>query len=282
MPFSDRLGLMKLCFSHRSSFEFELVGVVDEAVENRVGEGWVANPVVSFFDRELAGDQGGTGGVSVLEEFEQVAAMVSVELGEAEVVKDDEVELGERGEQLGIGSVAAGDGNVVQQPREAQVQRGESVAAGLMGERAGEPGLADAARSGDEDVEVLAQPAPGGEGEDEGLVESAGVAEIDVLEAGVGMAQLRAAQSIGQSPATERRFGPGSRSSSTHTGLCPTSIVVPSSLVLIRGVLLKSDRLTILSARQTRYEVARRTLRFCLHRTSDRIRHQSGCGWGQT
>ena len=59
-----------------------------------------------------------------------------------------------------------------------------------------------------------------------------------------------------------------------HTGLCPTSIVESSSLVLIRGVLLNSDRLTILSARQT--------LRFCLHRTSNRIRYQPGYGWGQT
>ena len=84
--------------------------------------------------------------------------MVGIELGEAEVVEGEEVELGEGGEEFGIGAVAAGDGEVVQQPRESQVQRGESVAAGLMGERAGEPGFADAARSGDEDVEVLAQP----------------------------------------------------------------------------------------------------------------------------
>ena len=69
-----------------------------------------------------------------------------------------------------------------------------------MGERAGEPGLTDAARAGDEDIEVFAQPAPGGEGEDEGLVESAGVTEVDVLDAGVGVAQLRAAQSIGHAP----------------------------------------------------------------------------------
>ena len=153
-----------------------------------------------FLERELAGDQGGPGGVSVLEEFEQVAAMVGIELGEAEVVEHDEVELGEGGEEFGIGAVAAGDGEVVQQPRQSQVQRGEPVAAGLIGERTGEPGLGNAERSGDEDVEVLAQPAPGGKREDEGLVESAGVAEVDVLDAGVGMAQLRAAQSIGHAP----------------------------------------------------------------------------------
>ena len=45
---------------------------MDETVEDGVGEGWVAEAVVPFLDRELAGDQGGPGGVSVLEEFEQV------------------------------------------------------------------------------------------------------------------------------------------------------------------------------------------------------------------
>ena len=62
---------------------------MDEAVEDGIGEGGVAEPIVPFLDRELIGDQGGTGGVSVLEEFEQVAAMVGVELREAEVVEDD-------------------------------------------------------------------------------------------------------------------------------------------------------------------------------------------------
>ena len=137
---------------------------MDEAVEDRVGEGGVAEEVVPFLERELTGHQGGTGGVAVLEELEQVATMVGVELGEAEVVEGDEVELGERGEQLGIGAVAAGDGEVVQEPWDAQVQRGEAVATGLVGERAGEPGLTDAARAGDEDIEVFAQPAPGGRG----------------------------------------------------------------------------------------------------------------------
>ena len=59
-------------------------------------------------------------------------------LAEAEVVEDDEVDLGEGGEQFGIGAVAAGDGDVVQQPRESQVKRGETVAAGLMGKRTAE------------------------------------------------------------------------------------------------------------------------------------------------
>ena len=122
---------------------------MDEPVEDGVGEGGVAEQVMPLLDGKLAGDECGTGGVSVLEEFEEVAAMVGVEGGESEVVEDDEVELGEGGEELGIGAVAAGDGDVVEQARESQVQRGESVAARLMGERTGKPGLAHAGQASD-------------------------------------------------------------------------------------------------------------------------------------
>ena len=81
---------------------------MNETVEDGVGEGGVAEAVVPFLDRELAGDQGGAGGVSVLEEFEQVAAMVGIELGEAEVIEHDEVELGEGGAAR-LAAVLAGE-----------------------------------------------------------------------------------------------------------------------------------------------------------------------------
>ena len=64
---------------------------MDELVEDGVGEGGVAEQVVPLLDGRLAGDQGGTGGVSVLEELEEVSAMAGVERGESEV-EDDEVD----------------------------------------------------------------------------------------------------------------------------------------------------------------------------------------------
>ena len=85
------LGQWRLCLSHRISLELEFVGVVDEPVEDGVGEGGVAEQVVPLLDGKLAGDQGGTGGVSVLEELEEVSAMAGVERGESEV-EDDEVD----------------------------------------------------------------------------------------------------------------------------------------------------------------------------------------------
>ena len=87
------MGQAGVMFSHGASLELGLVGVVDESVEDGVGE-----PLMPLSQGELAGDECGARGVSV---FEEVAAVVGVELGEAEVVEDEEVGFGEGGEELG-------------------------------------------------------------------------------------------------------------------------------------------------------------------------------------
>jgi hypothetical protein len=55
------------------------MGVVDEAVENGVGIGRVADDGVPVFDGELAGDDGGSAAVAFLEDFEKVVAGLGVE-----------------------------------------------------------------------------------------------------------------------------------------------------------------------------------------------------------
>ena len=109
------LGQYGVVFSHGASVEFELVGVVDKAVEDGVGEGGVAEQFMPLSQGELAGDEGGARGVAVFEEFEEVAAVLGVELGESEVVEDEEVGFGEGGEELGVAAVAVGDGEVVEE-----------------------------------------------------------------------------------------------------------------------------------------------------------------------
>ena len=51
------LGDVGLSFSDRFSFQFELVGVVNEAVEDGVGEGGVGDTAMPLLDGQLAGDQ---------------------------------------------------------------------------------------------------------------------------------------------------------------------------------------------------------------------------------
>jgi hypothetical protein len=52
--------------------EIELVRVVDEAVQDGVGDGGVADPLVPAFAGKLAGDHRGSGAVAVFEDLEQV------------------------------------------------------------------------------------------------------------------------------------------------------------------------------------------------------------------
>ena len=54
-----RLVFRGLPFTHGLAAELEAVGVVDEAVENGVGESWIADHLVPLVERKLAGDEDG-------------------------------------------------------------------------------------------------------------------------------------------------------------------------------------------------------------------------------
>lgn len=72
------------------------MGVVDEAVEDGVGVGRVADEGVPLVDRELAGDEGGTAAISVLQDLQEVVAGAGIERGEAPVVEDEKIDAAER------------------------------------------------------------------------------------------------------------------------------------------------------------------------------------------
>ena len=92
------LGQWLASFSHRFSFQVELVRAVHESVEDGVGEGRIPDDVVPVLDGELAGDHSGADAIAVFGNLEQVATVLGAELGEAEVVDDQDLGLGERGE----------------------------------------------------------------------------------------------------------------------------------------------------------------------------------------
>jgi len=62
------------------SFATELnsVGVVNDAVEDGVGEGRIADDIVQLWDGSLTGDQEGMEVVAILDDFEQIAALFCI------------------------------------------------------------------------------------------------------------------------------------------------------------------------------------------------------------
>ena len=125
------------------------MGVVDEAVEDGVGVGGVADEPVPVGDGDLAGDERRSSAVAVLEDFEEVVAGLGSERFETPVVEDQEVDGAEAFETAGEAAVAVGQDEFVEQLGRADVEDRLVVAAGFVAEGAGQPTLAHAGQAND-------------------------------------------------------------------------------------------------------------------------------------
>ena len=68
------------------SSEIDAVGVVDEAVEDSVGVSRIADDIVPFVDRKLAGDDRGSSSMAFFENFQQVVSCGGIEGLETPIV----------------------------------------------------------------------------------------------------------------------------------------------------------------------------------------------------
>ena len=118
----------------------------------------------------------------------EIAALLGVQRLRPPIVEDEQIDAGERAQQLGVSSVAAGEREGGEQTRHAMIEDGQVFPAGLLAEGTGEPAFADAAGAGDQQITSRADPVAGGELEEQRAIEPAGSAVVDVLDAG-GMAQ---------------------------------------------------------------------------------------------
>src|SRR5258708_11874211 len=66
-------------FSHAFSGELKAVSVVNEAIQDGVAEGGVADNVVPMFDWDLAGDNGRGATVAIIKDLQQVAPFGRIE-----------------------------------------------------------------------------------------------------------------------------------------------------------------------------------------------------------
>ena len=89
----------------------------------------------------------------------------------------------------GEAAVGAGDGEVVEQARAAQVEGGVAAADGGVGQGASQEGLAQPGGADDDHAVVGVDPVRLGEGEDLGALQAAVAAEVEVFDGG-GEAQL--------------------------------------------------------------------------------------------
>jgi hypothetical protein len=97
----------RLLLAQAVAAELQAMRVVDDAVEDGVGEGRFADQVVPAVDRDLAGDQRGTAAVAVFDDLQQVVALLGAERLEAPIpgsspgTEDQQLDTAEGAHQAG-------------------------------------------------------------------------------------------------------------------------------------------------------------------------------------
>src|SRR5674476_748497 len=138
--------------SHAFSGELKAVSVVNEAVQDRVAQGGIADDVVPMFDGDLAGNDGRGATVAIIKDLQKVAPFGRIENRKAPVIEDQELNAADGFEQAAISAVAASKGKRLKQTRHAMVLDRAIVAAGFVAEGAGDPAFAEPGCPGDEQV----------------------------------------------------------------------------------------------------------------------------------
>src|SRR5271156_1739870 len=169
------------------------MGVVDEAIEDGVGIGRVADHLVPFVDRDLGGEDGRASSVAVFEDLVEIAACTAVERVEAPIVEDEELDAGEAAHDASVAAVAAREREVGKELGDALIEDRAVVAAGLVSKGTGKPTLSDAGRPAQDHIVVRVDPLAAGELVERPTIEAARGAVIDVLDDGL-VAQSSMAQ----------------------------------------------------------------------------------------
>jgi hypothetical protein len=120
--------------SHAFSSHVDAVGVVDEAVENGVGQGRIADNFVPLVGGDLAGDDGGTAPVTVFEYLEQIDALSVCEDRQSPIVEDQQIDAAEHFEGAGVPPIAACERQGFEQARDTLIEDGATVATSLVAE----------------------------------------------------------------------------------------------------------------------------------------------------
>jgi len=114
--------------------EINPVGVVDDAIENGVGIGGIADQLVPFVDGNLAGDDRRAAAVAFFENLEEIVTSGGIEGLETPVVEDEQLYAAERALDAGIAAIAAGEREVGEELGNALVENGAIVATGFVAE----------------------------------------------------------------------------------------------------------------------------------------------------
>ena len=128
------------------------MGVVDDAVEDGVGDGRFADHVVPLSNGKLGGDQGRFSFVALLEDFEQIEPLLIGQGMGSPVIEDEQLDACQLVNQTWKAAIEPCQGEIFEQTWHAQVEDGMIEPCRLASEGAGQPGFTGAGLPGNNQV----------------------------------------------------------------------------------------------------------------------------------
>jgi hypothetical protein len=171
----------RLELAHGWPIQLQPMGIVNQAVEDGIGNGRVGNHLVPVFDRQLASDNDRTAIVSVVDDLQKIAALIGRERRQPPVVEDQQRDAREGTQQTGMTAVSARQSQSIQQPGYALIEYGTIVSASLLAQRASNEAFADPGRPDDDQVLLALDPIAGDELVEQCAIEAAHSLEGDIL-----------------------------------------------------------------------------------------------------
>ena len=136
-------------FAQALTTEFDAVGVVNDTIEDGIGNGGIADDLVPVFERQLAGDEYRSDVVAIFDDLEEISALVGIEGFRPPVIDDEQFDIGYRSQHAGIASIATRQGEGCEQARRSVIDDREIITAGFVAKRASQVAFADATRAND-------------------------------------------------------------------------------------------------------------------------------------
>ena len=141
------LLLAAALFAHRFALHLDALSVVDQPVENAIGQGLITDLLVPLGHREFAGQDHRSPLVAVLADFQEVPALGIGQRRHRPVVDHQRIQTGQPGEQRAQTAVGAGQRQVAKQLGGPRIEGRKPIPAGFLGQGAGQEALVDPLRS---------------------------------------------------------------------------------------------------------------------------------------
>ena len=119
-------------FSHRVALEFNAMSMMQDTITDGVGQGRVRQIIVPERRSELTRDHGRPEVVAILEDFEQILAVLVLDRRQPPIVEHEDIDAREARQEARIGPGGPRQRKFVEQPRGTPIECAIALSAGLV------------------------------------------------------------------------------------------------------------------------------------------------------